>query len=74
MNDNYVWNNKRARWEIKPDFDKANDNANKKRIRAMLRAQEARDAAEAEYNRTHVCCGFVLPLNGICDVCGKKHK
>lgn len=36
--------------------------------------QTEADIAERRYIANNTCCGYVLPLNGICDVCGKHHK
>ena len=46
-----------------------------KKVARYIRMLEAeRDLAERRYIQNNVCCGYVLPLNGICDVCGKHHK
>ena len=52
------------------DFEKHQ----KKVARYIGMLQAEKDIAEQRYIDNNVCCGFVLPLNGICDVCGKHHK
>ena len=46
----------------------------KKIARYIGMLQTEADIAEREYVRNNTCCGYVLPYNGICDVCGKHHK
>lgn len=46
----------------------------KKAARYIGMLQTERDIAERRYIDNNTCCGYVLPLNGICDVCGKHHK
>lgn len=46
----------------------------KKVVRYIRMLQTERDIAEQRYIDNNVCCGYVLPYNGICDVCGKHHK
>lgn len=46
----------------------------KKVARYIRMLETERDLAEQRYIQNNVCCGYVLPLNGICDVCGKHHK
>lgn len=46
----------------------------KKIARYILEIEAEKDLAEQRYTDNNVCCGYVLPLNGICDVCGKHHK
>lgn len=46
----------------------------KKVVRYIQMLQTERDIAEQRYVDNNVCCGYVLPYNGICDVCGKHHK
>lgn len=41
---------------------------------SLLKKQNDRIAAEQRYAAQNVCCGFVLPTNGICPECGKHHK
>lgn len=69
--------------EIKPSRHIANsmigtdieDEKRKKKIaRYLLEIEAEKDLAERRYIANNVCCGYVLPLNGICDVCGKHHK
>lgn len=43
-------------------------------VRYIRMLQTERDIAEQRYIDNNVCCGYVLPYNGICDVCGKHHK
>lgn len=46
----------------------------KKVVRYIRMLETERDIAEQRYIDNNVCCGYVLPYNGICDVCGKHHK
>ena len=46
----------------------------KKVARYIRMLENERDIAEQRYIENNVCCGYVLPYNGICDVCGKHHK
>lgn len=46
----------------------------KKIARYILEIEAEKDLAEQRYIANNVCCGYILPLNGICDVCGKRHK
>ena len=46
----------------------------KKAVRYIRKLEEERDLAEQQYVRNNVCCGYVLPYNGICDICGKRHE
>lgn len=46
----------------------------RKALICMAREQAEKDLAEQRYIDNNVCCGFVLPYNGICDVCGKRHE
>lgn len=46
----------------------------KKVVRYIRRLETERATAEQQYIDNNVCCGYVLPLNGVCDVCGKHHK
>ena len=46
----------------------------KKAVRYIRKLEEERDLAEQQYVRDNVCYGYVLPYNGICDICGKHHK
>lgn len=46
----------------------------RKALICMAREQVERDLAEQRYVHDNVCCGYVLPYNGICDICGKHHK
>lgn len=46
----------------------------KKVVRYIRMLQTERDIVEQRYIDNNVCCGYVLPYNGICDVCGKHHK
>lgn len=46
----------------------------KKAVRYIRKLEEERDLAEQRYVRNNVCCGYVLPYNGICDICGKRHE
>lgn len=49
--------------------------SHQKKVARYIRSIEAERAiAEQRYVANNVCCGYVLPLNGICDVCGKHHK
>lgn len=69
--------------EIKPSRHIANsmigtdidlENRQKKIARYILEIENKKDIAERRYIANNVCCGYVLPYNGICDVCGKHHK
>lgn len=69
--------------EIKPSRHIANsmtssdieEEKRKKNIaRYILEIEAKKDLAERRYVDNNVCCGYVLPLNGVCDVCGKHHK
>lgn len=69
--------------EIKPSRHIANSMTSsdieaekrQKRIARYIQKIEAeKDLAERRYIANNVCCGYVLPLNGVCDVCGKHHK
>lgn len=46
----------------------------KKVVRYIRMLQTEKDIVEQRYIDNNVCCGYVLPYNGICDVCGKHHK
>lgn len=50
------------------------ENRQKKVVRYIRKLETERDIAEQRYIDNNVCCGYVLPLNGICDICGKHHK
>lgn len=50
------------------------ENHQKKVVRYIRMLENERDIAEQRYVDNNVCCGYVLPYNGICDVCGKHHK
>lgn len=54
--------------------DRDIENHQKKVVRYIRMLETKRDIAEQRYIQNNVCCGYVLPLNGICDVCGKHHK
>lgn len=56
------------------ELDKDIENHQKKVVRYIRMLETKRDIAEQRYIDNNVCCGYVLPLNGICDVCGKHHK
>ena len=46
----------------------------KKVARYIQKIEAEKAIAERRYIQNNVCCGYVLPYNGICDVCGKHHK
>ena len=46
----------------------------KKIARYIQKIENEKDIAERRYIANNVCCGYVLPYNGICNVCGKHHK
>lgn len=50
------------------------ENRQKRIARYIQKIENEKDIAERRYIANNVCCGYVLPLNGICDVCGKHHK
>lgn len=54
--------------------DRDIENHQKKVVRYIRMLETKRDITEQRYIDNNVCCGYVLPLNGICDVCGKHHK
>lgn len=54
--------------------DRDIENHQKKVVRYIRMLETKKDIAEQRYIDNNVCCGYVLPLNGICDVCGKHHK
>lgn len=56
------------------ELDKDFENHQKKVVRYIRKLETERDIAEQRYIDNNTCCGYVLPLNGICDVCGKHHK
>lgn len=56
------------------ELDKDIEKHQKKVVRYIRMLETKRDIAEQRYIDNNVCCGYVLPLNGICDVCGKHHK
>lgn len=55
-------------------LDKDIENHQKKVARYIRSIEAEKAIAEQRYIDNNVCCGYVLPLNGICDVCGKHHK
>lgn len=56
------------------ELDKDIEKHQKKVVRYIRMLETKRDIAEQRYIDNNVCCGYVLPYNGICDVCGKHHK
>lgn len=56
------------------EYDKAIAKKQKRVVRYIQEQEEERDLAEQRYVRNNVCCGYVLPYNGICDICGKRHE
>lgn len=56
------------------ELDKDIENHQKKVARYIRSIETEKAIAEQRYTDNNVCCGYVLPLNGICDVCGKHHK
>ena len=56
------------------ESDRDLDNHSKKVARYIRMLEAERDLAEQRYIDNNVCCGYVLPYNGICDICGKHHK
>lgn len=56
------------------EYDKAIAKKQKRVARYIQEQEEERDLAEQRYVRNNVCCGYVLPYNGICDICGKRHE
>lgn len=56
------------------EYDKAIARKQKRVVRYIQEQEEERDLAEQRYVRNNVCCGYVLPYNGICDICGKRHE
>ena len=56
------------------ELDKDIEKHQKKVVRYIRRLETERATAEQRYIDNNVCCGYVLPLNGVCDVCGKHHK
>ena len=56
------------------ELDRDIEKHQKKVARYIRMLETERDIAEQRYIRNNVCCGYVLPYNGICDVCGKHHK
>ena len=56
------------------ELDRDIEKHQKKVARYIRMLENERDIAEQRYIQNNVCCGYVLPYNGICDVCGKHHK
>ena len=56
------------------ELDRDLEKHQKKVARYIGMLQAEKDIAEQRYIDNNVCCGYVLPYNGICDVCGKHHK
>lgn len=56
------------------ELDKDIEKHQKKVVRYIRMLETKRDIAEQRYIDNNTCCGYVLPYNGICDVCGKHHK
>lgn len=56
------------------ESDKAIEKQQKSIAWCINKFQTERDLAEQQYAHNNVCCGYVLPYNGICDICGKRHE
>ena len=56
------------------ELDKDIEKHQRRVVQYIRKLETEKDIAEQRYIDNNTCCGFVLPYNGICDVCGKHHK